>query len=608
MTKRRGYFHSLAGLLLVAVAAAPLIAACGSDEDTTTATPTPSATTTATTPVPPAPASCSDAKKNGTETGTDCGGSCTKCNVGQGCAVAGDCSTNICTNKVCAAASCSDTAKNGPETDVDCGGTCTAKCTVGKGCAVAADCSTGLCGTTKLCLDVSCGDTIKNGTETDVDCGGTCSTKCAVTKTCAVNGDCASGKCDSATKKCVAPGCADLVKNGNETDIDCGGTCATKCGDTKGCAAGTDCTSGLCDNATHTCTVAGCNDGVLNGNETSIDCGGSCSTKCAVGGGCAVGSDCASLSCDGATSKCVAATCNDGIKNANETDTDCGGGCAPTTKCADTKSCAAGTDCTSGVCDPGTNTCSAAACTDTVQNADETDTDCGGSCAPTYKCADTKKCGVPADCVSGVCDAATLTCTAPACNDNVFNGTETDVDCGGSCAPANKCADAKGCAAGTDCTSGVCSPIAQICVAPLCGDGVKNGDETDVDCGGACATKCAVAQSCAANGDCATGACDVGLTNKCLAIACGTADEHLNATVICPVGQTMIAITYASYGTPSGLCGGFMDGACDSATSDATVTTVCLNQNACTVFADNAVFGDPCIGTGKRLYIQATCK
>ncbi len=51
----------------------------------------------------------------------------------------------------------------------------------------------------------------------------------------------------------------------------------------------------------------------------------------------------------------VAVSCNDGIKNANETDVDCGGWCAPQTKCADTMSCVNFSDCMSGVCT--TNIC-----------------------------------------------------------------------------------------------------------------------------------------------------------------------------------------------------------------------------------------------------------
>src|SRR5690349_18345888 len=39
-----------------------------------------------------------------------------------------------------------------------------------------------------------------------------------------------------------------------------------------------------------------------------------------------------------------------------------------------------------------------------------------------------------------------------------------------------------------------------------CSDGVKNQDETDVDCGGSCAT-CASGKSCGSNSDCTGGTC-----------------------------------------------------------------------------------------------------
>ena len=50
--------------------------------------------------------------------------------------------------------------------------------------------------------DASCTDAVKNGAETDVDCGGgTCGT-CAAGKTCAVDVDCASATC-KADKTCM---------------------------------------------------------------------------------------------------------------------------------------------------------------------------------------------------------------------------------------------------------------------------------------------------------------------------------------------------------------------------------------------------------------------
>src|SRR5690606_30798392 len=43
------------------------------------------------------------------------------------------------------------------------------------------------------------------------------------------------------------------------------------------------------------------------------------------------------------------------------------------------------------------------------------------------------RCGAPFDCASGVCESET--CAAPSCGDGVRNGDETDVDCGGACEP-----------------------------------------------------------------------------------------------------------------------------------------------------------------------------
>lgn len=44
----------------------------------------------------------------------------------------------------------------------------------------------------------------------------------------------------------------------------------------------------------------------------------------------------------------LAPTCTDGVKDQNETDTDCGGSQCP--KCADGKTCQSDSDCDSGVC------------------------------------------------------------------------------------------------------------------------------------------------------------------------------------------------------------------------------------------------------------------
>ncbi len=70
---------------------------------------------------------------------------------------------------------------------------------------------------------------------------------------------------------------------------------------------------------------------------------------------------------------------------------------------------------------------------------------------------------------------------APTCNDGEQNGNETGVDCGGpDCDPCATCNDGEqnGNETGVDCGGPDCDPCA------TCNDGEQNGNETSVDCGG----------------------------------------------------------------------------------------------------------------------------
>jgi plastocyanin len=67
-------------------------------------------------------------------------------------------------------------------------------------------------------------------------------------------------------------------------------------------------------------------------------------------------------------------------------------------------------------------------------------------------------CTVNGDCTSNYCNAM-MTCAAATCNDGIQNGTETGVDCGGSCPKCNGSA----CTSNTECVSTVC--YAGTCVA-----------------------------------------------------------------------------------------------------------------------------------------------
>jgi hypothetical protein len=77
------------------------------------------------------------------------------------------------------------------------------------------------------------------------------------------------------------------------------GGAAFDCGTGVGCISSADCQSQVC--VSGVCKAASCNDGVLNANETDVDCGGGSCAQCPSGKGCVANSDCTSGACGGAT-------------------------------------------------------------------------------------------------------------------------------------------------------------------------------------------------------------------------------------------------------------------------------------------------------------------
>ena len=80
-------------------------------------------------------------------------------------------------------------------------------------------------------------------------------------------------------------------------------------------------------------------------------------------------------------------------------------------------------------------------------------------------------------------DACSNLCEAATCRDGVRNGSEADIDCGGDCSP---CGTGAGCGGPEDCEHGVC--VEGTCAAPSCRDGVANQGEITADCGPVCRT------------------------------------------------------------------------------------------------------------------------
>ena len=208
-----------------------------------------------------------------------------------------------------------------------------------------------------------------------------------------------------------------------------------------------------------------CGNGVSDGDETGVDCGGPTCGACPLGEACDDHDDCESVYCAAGT--CTAPRCDDGAHNGSETDVDCGGGtCAP---CADGSDCVAPTDCTSGTC--VASMCVPASCTDGARDGTETDVDCGGACAG---CADGRMCGDGDDCASRSCSGGT--CIAPTCTDGITNGVETDVDCGGgTCA---SCARGRACSLDGDCSASLACRGEACVLGPTAGFDMTPGSGT----------------------------------------------------------------------------------------------------------------------------------
>lgn len=86
---------------------------------------------------------------------------------------------------------------------------------------------------------------------------------------------------------------------------------------------------------------------------------------------------------------------------------------------------------------------------------------------------------------------------------------------------------------------------------------------------------------------------------------CGvTQNENQTMTLTAPAGHVFDKVLFASYGTPNGVCGSFSIGSCHSVTSQSVVEGILLGNNSGTI-TQGGIFGDPCVGTVKRVYVQA---
>jgi hypothetical protein len=312
-------------------------------------------------------------------------------------------------------ASCADDEKNAGETDIDCGGAECASCPVGASCQRHRDCDSSVC-RSGTCQEATCTDGVVNGDESDVDCGGvglpgepsevdgaepapsSACPRCDTGQVCRAAADCASIHC--ANGRCAAATCNDAIKNGAESDVDCGGPSCAPCLDTQYCNVASDCDSGRCLGS----RCISCEDGLLNGSETDVDCGGSECGKCAVDAECTLPEDCATGVCqlhvNGRVNRCYPEHCENHIQDADETDLDCGGSeCQP---CVGGYDCNVNTDCMNFKCESGG---CAVPCTNDAECGDQ------GTCVA-KRCVE---CEIAADCPANWCGDAPCACKHNLC-------------------------------------------------------------------------------------------------------------------------------------------------------------------------------------------------
>ncbi|MEZ4306625.1 MAG: hypothetical protein R3F14_01050 [Polyangiaceae bacterium] len=301
------------------------------------------------------------------------------------------------------------------------------------------------------------------------------------------------------------------------TGTGAGGTTGSTTSDTEqdGCDVTVD-----CQPASGECKIPMCDSGPIcweenapDGTAAATQTGGDCKKNVCQGG--AVVSDNDDDDPPGDGDDCTVDLCSAGepVTEPASAGTPCTGPaaekvCDGTGECVE---CAENADCTDPlkqVCD--SHKCVPQDCANGSLDGSETDVDCGGSC---NGCDTDQACSVDGDCFHGKCGADSK-CAPPSCDDGVQNGGaylgddgETDVDCGGPCGAT--CGPMEGCDVNSDCVGDQCGGMGGTCV-PNCQDQVLNGAETDVDCGGGTCAGCAFGKKCDSDVSCiATAYCDL---------------------------------------------------------------------------------------------------
>jgi hypothetical protein len=187
--------------------------------------------------------------------------------------------------------------------------------------------------------------------------------------------------------------------------------------------------------------------------------------------------------------------------------------------------------------------------------------------------------------------------TAPGtCNDNIWNGTETDIDCGGDCPEA--CTNGMHCLAYGDCVSQFCDTAQEPPHCMACDIEADCAAATDTWCdasvnGGACVAQLADGADCVGAAECLSGNCVDGVCcNTACAGSCNACD------VSGSVGTcTILAETEVGEGPACNpyYCAGTAD--CPTSclvTADCVFPALCENPGSGLVCVGHTPNGDAC--------------
>ena len=168
---------------------------------------------------------------------------------------------------------------------------------------------------------------------------------------CVDNAQCNGGYCyQNACAKCD-----DTMKNGDETDVDCGGANCGKCANAKTCGVGGDCESTFCVDGV--CCVEACDGQCLACNIAGSE--GTCDFIAKYDDDPVYGMG---MSCTAADKKACngGGLCGAAVGEACQSNTGCASGkCSPMKVCVKTtgEACTMNAECLSNTCDPGTMKC-----------------------------------------------------------------------------------------------------------------------------------------------------------------------------------------------------------------------------------------------------------